>query len=31
MSDAWHRNIPDVHKAFEALRAAAIPSPQEPK
>lgn len=20
MSDAWHRNIPDTHKAFEALR-----------
>jgi hypothetical protein len=23
MSEAWHRNIPDVHKAFEALLAVA--------
>ena len=24
MNDAWHRNIPDVYAAFEALRLAAI-------
>ena len=24
MSDAWHRNLPDTQKAFDALREAAI-------